>query len=60
MSNNDPAGGVLATHLRELPNVALAAALDLIEGQGPEALALVMRDEYSRRRPCRSLPPECR
>jgi hypothetical protein len=40
---------LVAAHLRELPNVALDAALELADQHGAGALVLAISDEFARR-----------
>ena len=50
------AGGVVLNHLRELPDVALWAALDVVKTQGPWALIELITHEFSsRNRPANRL-----
>jgi hypothetical protein len=51
MNSEPPASVVVASHLRELPNVALEAALDLITQGGAAAIASLIADEFCRRHP---------
>lgn len=46
----------LSLHLRELPNVALEAALDVTTRGGPVALARLIGDEFCRRHPTQLRP----
>ncbi|APD47062.1 MULTISPECIES: hypothetical protein [unclassified Synechococcus] len=45
------ASSVITTHLRELPNTALEAAIDLVSQSGPAALIELISDEFCRRQP---------
>ncbi len=49
---------VVALHLRELPNVALDAALDLVNQNGSAALVLAITDEFARRHARLSILPD--
>ena len=47
--SDKPAGAVVEAHLRELPDVALWAALDVAKTGGPWALIELITDEWSNR-----------
>jgi hypothetical protein len=52
-----PAEQVVVLHLREWPNVALDAALDLANEHGPTALLLAITEEFCRRHSHLSVHP---
>ena len=58
MTPGDQAQHVVATHLRELPNVALDAALELAHRHGSAALVLAITDEFARRHTRLSILPD--
>ena len=58
MSPADQAQAVVATHLRELPNAALDAALDLVNQNGSGALVLAITDEFDLRHARHSIHPD--
>lgn len=49
--DTDAATTAVALHLRELPNVALEALIDLVTSAGPQALVLAIAEEVSSRHP---------
>lgn len=58
MNQPEAAWQVVALHLRELPNVALDAALDLASQHGAKALVLAITDEFARRHARLSIRPD--
>jgi hypothetical protein len=49
MTPAEQAQQAVASHLQELPNAALDAALDLANQQGPAGLVFAIADEFTRR-----------
>jgi hypothetical protein len=58
MNPQDATADVVASNLRELPNVALDAALDLFNQGGPSALARLIANEFCRRHPAHLSPED--
>lgn len=56
--NSSSSRQLVAQHLRELPNTALDAALDLAAEHGPCALVRVITDEFARRHARHSIRQE--
>lgn len=58
MNPPEEPGTLVAAHLRELPNAAIDAALELAHLHGAGALVLAVTDEFARRHTRHAIHPD--